>query len=180
MRGKVRIIGGRWRGKRIGVANLGALRPTPDRVRETLFNWLATEVTGRRCLDLFAGTGLLALEALSRGAAEATCVEHDGRLCRNLVRTGREMSIGPGVLRVERADAIAWLERNETTSDLIFLDPPFSSNLLHRACGLLQSRLPHGALVYLESARELNAQQLPWRLIHQQRAGAVHYSLAVV
>jgi len=179
--GDVRIIGGRWRGRRIAVPELPGLRPTPDRVRETLFNWLAPVIAGSRCLDLFAGTGVLGLEAASRGARQVVLVEGD----REAVRRLREAvhALGPEACEVVQADALAWLRTAPRPFDVVFLDPPFEAGLLEAAMQALASGgwLAPGAFIYLEAPAQRGAPELPpgWVLHRSGRAGAVGYHLAL-
>ncbi len=176
----LRIIGGEWRGRRIRFLPGGGIRPTPDRVRETLFNWLSATVPGSRCLDLFAGSGALGLEALSRGAREATFVEQDRE---NAARLRETLALlAPGRASVVQADALAWLGGKATAYDIVFLDPPFGAGLLEGAlhglaCG---GWLAPGALAYLEMPAGRGAPALPagWTLHRSGRAGAVGYHLA--
>ncbi len=180
---QVRIVAGRWRGRRLSFPLGEGLRPTPDRVRETLFNWLAPLIPGARCLDLFAGSGALGIEALSRGAAEVVFVERDlavaAALRENLLR------LGEAAPRVERADALAWLERGARSTlpfDLVWLDPPFAEQWLNPVCAALESNgwLLPGARIYLE-CRVGESLCLPvnWRLIRDKTAGQVAYRLAI-
>jgi 16S rRNA (guanine966-N2)-methyltransferase len=162
--GHVRIIAGHLRGSRLPVPALPGLRPTTDRLRETLFNWLQGEVEGRRVLDLFAGTGALGLEAVSRGAAEAVLVERDPALVRSLEETVRRLKLTN--VRIDQADALTWLARGaEPRFDLVFLDPPFDAGLWQRAAQALVPWLAPKAWVYVELARAV-AFQPPagWRL----------------
>jgi len=153
MTGKLRIISGSWRGRRLPVPDLPGLRPTGDRAREVLFNWLQGRLQGARCLDLFAGTGALGLEAASRGAASVVLVELDRGLCRALSEFGREWP-GGDVLTVVQADARRWLERTEDRFDIVFVDPPFGAGLYAATLDALArpGLLAPGALVYVESA----------------------------
>ncbi len=178
---ELRIIGGAWRGRRIRFAARPGIRPTPDRVRETLFNWLAPAVEGSRCLDLFAGSGALGLEALSRGAAAATFVESDRMSTESLRET-------ISILRAERAlvvqaDALRWLDGPPERFDIVFLDPPFESGLLAEAFRKLDSAgwLSASARVYLEAPAKLGPPPLPagWTLHRSGKAGAVGYHLAL-
>ena len=175
----LRIIGGQWRSRRLSFPMLPGLRPTPDRVRETLFNWLAPIVEGARCLDLFAGSGALGLEALSRGAAEVVFVEHDHRAAQALRNNLYKLD---ATERVHEADALAWLQH--TTSqpfDIVLLDPPFGLGLLNPVCALLAGGgwLAAGAMVYLESEPDAPL-QLPagMAMVRDKRAGQVAYRLA--
>ena len=150
--GHVRIIAGTLRGSRLPVPPVPGLRPTTDRLRETLFNWLQGEVAGRRALDLFAGTGALGLEAASRGAAEVVLIEREPALVRSLGETLLRLKVGNA--RVEQADALAWLARGpEPRFDLVFLDPPFDAGLWQPAAQALQPWLARTAWVYVELAR---------------------------
>jgi 16S rRNA (guanine966-N2)-methyltransferase len=180
MTNTLRIIGGEWRGRRIRFPGRGGIRPTPDRVRETLFNWLMAKVPGSRCLDLFAGSGALGLEALSRGAAHATFVERDRANAASLRESAA--SLAPGRATVVEADALAWLATAARAFDLVFLDPPFAEGILAESMRLLDSHgwLVEGAFVYLESPARAGAPVLPagWVLHRSGRAGAVGYHLA--
>jgi len=175
----LRIIGGSWRGRKLRFPPGTSIRPTPDRVRETLFNWLAARIPGARCLDLFAGSGALGLEALSRGAAHVSFVEQDREAARALAATLAEW--GARSTEVERTDARLYLARTPRPFDLVFLDPPFDSGLLPEAAALLESRgwLAPGALVYLESAARAALPPLPaaWTPLKEKRAGEVGYHL---
>jgi 16S rRNA (guanine966-N2)-methyltransferase len=175
----LRIIGGEWRGRRIRFPAEGGIRPTPDRVRETLFNWLMAKVAGSRCLDLFAGSGALGLEALSRGAAHATFVERDrGNVAGLRTITSR---LAPGRSRVIEADALAWLMGPAQPFDIVFLDPPFADGLHEDAMRLLEARgwLAPDAFIYLEMPAKAGAPALPagWTMHRTGRAGAVGYHL---
>lgn len=152
--GKVRIIGGRWRGTRLDVPDLPGLRPSSDRVRETLFNWLMPALPGARVLDLFAGTGALGLEAVSRGAASAVLVERDPTLATALQATVVKLDAADKVA-VARADALGWLSgaRNQAF-DIIFLDPPFAEGLWARALQALEPVMSGETWIYVESPPE--------------------------
>jgi 16S rRNA (guanine966-N2)-methyltransferase len=173
---EVRIIGGQWKRSKLPVADKPGLRPTPDRVRETLFNWLGQDLSGWRCLDAFAGSGALGFEAASRGAAEVVLVERDAELAASLQATKQRLKAD--ALRVERADAIAWLARAQAGSfDLVLIDPPFDSLLVAQALPLASRLLPAHGLIYLESRLALPAPPEGWALHRQGRAGAVHFHL---
>ncbi|MDG4551201.1 MAG: 16S rRNA (guanine(966)-N(2))-methyltransferase RsmD [Candidatus Contendobacter sp.] len=177
---RVRVIAGQWRGRRLEFPNLPGLRPTPDRVRETLFNWLAPVLPGARCLDLFAGSGALGIEALSRGAAEVVFVERQPWAVRalrdNLARLKAENA------RVEAVDALAWLRQPATPFEIVFLDPPFGQGLLEPVCAMLEQNgwLADPAWIYLEAPRDQSAPSLPapWTIQREKAAGAVAYRLA--
>lgn len=175
----LRIIGGAWRGRKLRFPATAALRPTPDRVRETVFNWLGTHTLGSRCLDLFAGSGALGLEAVSRGAAHATFVERD--ICAARELRARLAEWGAADARVEHTDALAFLAGAASAFDIVFLDPPFDSDLLPRSAALLERGgwLKAGALVYVEYAARSAAPALPptWELLKAKQAGEVGYHL---
>jgi len=180
-RNEVRIIGGRWRGRKLHFPGDRGIRPSPDRVRETLFNWLATAIRGARCLDLFAGSGVLGLEALSRGAASVVLVDRDPVVVRHLGQQAG--TLGTDAASVVRADAPEWLARAAGPFDVVFLDPPFGAGLLP---GLLRQLgrpglLAPGAFVYIERAAAEGPPALPegWHLHRSGRAGDVGYHLAV-
>lgn len=153
MSGKLRIISGNWRGRRLSVPDLPGLRPSGDRAREVLFNWLRSHVLEARCLDLFAGTGALGLEAASRGAGRVVLVEQDRGLCRRLIELGNDWP-GGEVLTVVQDHAVRWAERAEGPFDIVFVDPPFGAGLYAETLRALArpSLLAPGALVYVESA----------------------------
>jgi len=176
----LRIIGGEWRGRRIRFPGTRGIRPTPDRVRETLFNWLAPVVEGSRCLDLFAGSGALGLEALSRGAAKVTFVERERESVERLRETVEALAPERGA--VVQAEALAWLAGTPATFDIVFLDPPFDSDVLAESMTALESRgwLAPGASIYIEMPAKQGAPILPeaWYAHRSSRAGAVGYHLA--
>lgn len=182
----VRIIAGRWRGRRIRFAQDPLIRPTPDRVRETLFNWLQDHVSGARCLDLFAGSGALGLEALSRGASSCTFVDSSAAAAA-AIRSSLDVLGGKGV--VVQAQALAWLEASRPEGltgtavfDLVFLDPPFGRGLLPAIFRALVSGawLQPGARIYVECERAAGVPELPsgWTLLRSKFAGEVGYHLA--
>jgi 16S rRNA (guanine966-N2)-methyltransferase len=154
MKGRIRIIGGQWRGRKLAVPDRPGLRPTGDRVRETLFNWLQAELPGASCLDLFAGTGALGLEALSRGAASAVFVERDRRLVDALVEIAESWPGGEH-MEVVAGDALGWLEHDDRRFDLVFIDPPFGRALQQRSLDRLVAgrHLAPAARVYVELPR---------------------------
>jgi 16S rRNA (guanine966-N2)-methyltransferase len=178
--GQVRIIAGRFRGRTLAVADIPGLRPSGDRVRETLFNWLQPVISGARCLDLFAGSGALGLEAASRGASEVLMVDQSPRVVQRL-RENVEL-LDAHQVRVVQADGVQWLTQRGTPYDIVFLDPPFASDLLGRSCRLLEQQgwLGREARVYLESAAVQPLPTLPetWRQLRSKKAGRVRYVLA--
>jgi 16S rRNA (guanine966-N2)-methyltransferase len=175
VQGRIRIIAGEWRGRRIDVPDGAPVRPTPDRVRETVFNWLRDAIAGARCLDLFAGTGALGFEALSRGAAEAWFVEQDAALVAALRVTAQAFGVTPQIVR---RDALAFL-RDEPRArfDVVFLDPPYSQPI-EPLLELLPAWLAPRALVYVERPRSAGLPAVPsapW--LKRSYAGAVEYGL---
>jgi 16S rRNA (guanine966-N2)-methyltransferase len=175
VQGRIRIIAGEWRGRRIEIPDGTAVRPTPDRVRETVFNWLRDSLVGARCLDLFAGTGALGFEALSRGAAEAWLVEQDAKLVDALGTTARTLGAKP---RIVRRDVLAFLrEPPEARFDIVFLDPPYAAPL-EPLLAALPAWLSPRALVYVERPHSAGLPALTSaRWVKQSRAGAVEYGL---
>jgi 16S rRNA (guanine966-N2)-methyltransferase len=170
--GKIRIIAGRWRGRRIAVPDRPGLRPTPDRVRETLFNWLGQSLEGLACLDLFAGSGALGFEAASRGAARVVMVEHDRAAFQALQRSQELLRAGPVELVLD--DAAAFLKRSSADFDVVFLDPPFRQNALAAVFRHLKAK--RGMRVYVESDEPV-ALPAPWHEVKRARAGQVSYQL---
>jgi 16S rRNA (guanine966-N2)-methyltransferase len=171
----VRIIGGEWRSRVIRFPAARGLRPTPDSVRERLFNWLGQDLTGRRCLDLFAGSGALGFEALSRGAAEVVMVESSRLVQRRLRDTAEELGAGPR-LRLVPGDALHFLASPPHGFDVVFVDPPYASGLAARVLDRLPGALAPGAVVYVESDPAF-APGPGWRVTRAARAGAVHHRL---
>jgi 16S rRNA (guanine966-N2)-methyltransferase len=171
--GRIRIIGGRLRGSRLEVPAVAGLRPTPDRLRETLFNWLAPWIDGARCLDLFAGTGALGIEAWSRQASAVTFVERDAALAGTLRANLQRLKVDADVAL---GDASDWLGGIARSFDIVFLDPPFDADLWHAAASRLDQGgwLAPNALIYVESPREL-APALPptWTLWRESLVGGV-------
>lgn len=172
----VRIIGGRWKRSKLPVADRPGLRPTPDRVRETLFNWLGQDLSGWRCLDAFAGSGALGFEAASRGAAEVLLLESDAAAVA-LLQAARQR-LNANMLRIERSDALAWMARAAPGHfDLVLLDPPFDSDLMARALPLATRLASAQGLIYVEQGQALQEPPPGWALHRQARSGAVHYHL---
>lgn len=179
-RNQLRIIGGRWRSRRLPFPPIAGLRPTADAVRETVFNWLQRSLEGACCLDLFAGSGALGLEAVSRGARQTVLVERSQAVVESLRENVDRLRAGQTV-RVVQADALRFLAGKAEPFDLIFLDPPFKSTLIERVCRRLESAgwLADGALIYLETDRHRPSDGLPsdWRPIRIGTAGTVSYRL---
>lgn len=177
--GEVRIIGGIYKRTKLPVADKPGLRPTPDRVRETLFNWLGQDLTGWRCIDIFAGTGALGFEAASRGATEVLLCEQDPQLTLKLKALQERLQAG--CVRVERGDGVGLLRRQSPGSmQLVFIDPPFESTLFEPALKAAADAIAPQGLVYLEAPRSWTAQELaPLGLViwRSSKAGAVHFHL---
>ncbi len=179
---KVRIIGGVHRGRKLDFPDLPGLRPTGDRVRETLFNWLQPLIPGARCLDLFAGSGALGLEAASRGAGEVVMLDAAAAVTRQLEANRSLLQLDQ--LEIVRANALEWLaeQRPSRPFDLVFLDPPFADDLLAESCHLLQAQdwLANDARVYLEddAGRDFPALPENWELLKEKKTGQVRYGLA--
>lgn len=178
--GELRIIGGDWRSRRLRFPDAGGVRPTPARIRETLFNWLGFQVVGGRCLDLFAGSGALGLEALSRGADTVVLVDHTPVLARAIADNLRMLGSQRGAVV---CDSVVSLLATPPSApyDIVFLDPPFRQDWLARLLPLLADNhwVRPGGWVYAEHERELVTPALPasWQLQHQKTAGQVTYSL---
>ena len=179
MKNQLRIIGGSWRSRKLRFPEVPGLRPTPDRVRETLFNWLRDGLEGARCLDLYAGSGALGFEAASRGAARVVQVESDPVAFEALQRN--RALLEACTVECIRADVARFLEGPAETFDLVFLDPPFRRGLIVSAAETLASRgwLAPRARIYLESERDFNPGGLPprWHLLRGGKAGEVAYHL---
>lgn len=178
--GQLRIIGGQWRSRQFDFPMAHGLRPTPNRVRETLFNWLAPYVEGAKVLDVFAGSGALFLEALSRGAGSALALDLNSAAINSL--RGHLLTLRCDNGQLLQTDALRHLEQQPATPfDLVFLDPPFSQGLLLPACTLLEEKgwLASEAWVYTESENPPSSLGLPgnWRLHREQKAGQVYYAL---
>lgn len=193
--GKLRIIGGKWRSRVLPVVDLPGLRPTTDRVRETLFNWLQDDISGARCLDLFAGSGALGFEAASRGAVSTTMLEMQSKASAVLAENIKALKADN--IQLVRQDAIIWLKagglkthgltntgsENSASQpfDIVFLDPPFDSDLLAQACNLLEQQqcLSEHAYIYLEMDGKQNLPNLPvnWSIQKEKKAGQVRYYL---
>jgi 16S rRNA (guanine966-N2)-methyltransferase len=171
---KVRIIGGAWRSRIVTFPSRADLRPTPDRVRETLFNWLGQDLTGKRCLDLFAGSGALGFEAASRGARRVVMVERDPAAFRALQASAGMLAAS--TVELKRADALEFLRADDEFYDIVFLDPPFRADYLAQVLPVLGPRLASAALVHVEAPA---APALPpdWEIWRSGRAGAVTHQL---
>ncbi len=177
--GKIRIIGGQWRGRKLPVPESPGLRPTTDRVRETLFNWLAPSIVDANCLDCFAGSGALGLEALSRYAANATLLEMERGVAQQLQKNLATLKASNG--KVVNTNTLAFLAQTGTPHDIVFVDPPFRKGLLEETLKLLESNgwLNDEALIYIESEVENGLPPVPasWHLYREKVAGQVAYRL---
>ena len=171
---KVRIIGGELRSRMISLPDAEGLRPTPDRVRETLFNWLGQTLYGRTCLDLFAGSGALGFEAASRGAERVVMVERNPAVLRALQDNVKKL--GCANVFVQGQDGLEFVSRDAQQYDVIFLDPPFQSDYLPRLLEILPQRLNKNGVVYVESGAAITVPP-PWQVIKSGKAGQVHYQL---
>ena len=183
--GKIRIISGQWRGRPLPVPTHSSLRPTPDRVRETLFNWIGARIRNSSCLDLFAGTGALGFESASRGASKVWMVEYDSKLCENL--RSQCQVFGATQVEVIQADAISWIKNSNEAMDYIFLDPPFDKYQFEELLRQLEttSLLKPTTHLYFECTLQVGKQleenyiqtNGAWRRIHFALAGRVSYNL---
>ncbi|MEE4638792.1 MAG: 16S rRNA (guanine(966)-N(2))-methyltransferase RsmD [Wenzhouxiangella sp.] len=181
MTGKIRIIAGQWRGRKISVPDRPGLRPTGDRARETLFNWIGPRIVGACVLDLFAGSGALGLEAASRGASRVILVERDAVAARAL-REGPLTWPGSETVSLVETDALSWLQQQPDSFNLVFIDPPFDSTLLGSVLAVIAQGpgcLFGGALVYIESSADRFPSLLPsgLQVLRQKRLGEVGLTL---
>jgi 16S rRNA (guanine(966)-N(2))-methyltransferase RsmD len=176
---EVRIIGGQWKRSKLQVSDAAGLRPTPDRVRETLFNWLGQDLSGWRCLDAFAGSGALGFEAASRGADLVVLLERERRLAAKLDEA--KLRLKAEGLRIEAVDALAWMARSPADAfELVFIDPPFDAPLIEPALAAAARLVVPQGFVYVEAGQPLVAESidaLGLKLHRQGRAGAVHFHL---
>lgn len=177
---QLRIIGGVWRGRKLSFPDVDGLRPTGDRIRETLFNWLAPDIQGAHCLDLFAGSGALGLEALSRGAESSLLLEKHAGAAQQLKSNLQLLQSESG--KVEQVDSLQWLKQQQPPHpfDIIFIDPPFALDLWEPIAAALETQgwLSDQAVIYLEAPRDANL-QLPanWQLHRNKQAGQVSFRL---
>lgn len=179
MLSKVRIVGGQWRGRKIEFLNLKALRPTPDRARETLFNWLTPTITDAHCLDLFAGSGVIGFEALSRGAASVVSVDNNIRVCTKL----REQAtlLNAQNIHIVHQEASQFINHTQDTFDIIFIDPPFRSNLVAKLVDTLSNNpiLNPDAILYVEMpiTQRLDIAETKWHIVRSGKTSQVRYFL---
>lgn len=171
----VRIVGGEWRRRVLRFPDSQGLRPTPDRVRETLFNWLGQDLTGQTCLDLFAGSGALGFEAASRGADRVVLVEQAPRVLAALKENSEILGAGARV-EVVRSDALQYLVSTGSTFDTVFLDPPFKQGWMDRLAKYLPQVLNRDGAIYVEAEYEIDSLG-DWRTVRRGRAGEVHFHL---
>jgi len=180
VKNKLRIIGGDWRSRQLSFVDAPGLRPTPARVRETVFNWLQYEIFGKRCLDLYAGSGALGFEAASRGAKSVIQVESNAQACRSLKDNALALSADDRI-KVVQSDVLRYLEGEATAFDVVFLDPPFGLNLVIQTCRLLEDNgwLAKHAKIYVETERHFDFSGMPenWRQLKSKSAGEVGYHL---
>ncbi len=180
MRNKIRIIGGQWRSRQLPFQDFPGLRPTPARVRETLFNWLQNDIIGSRCLDLYAGSGALGFEAASRGAKQVIQIEKNPDICRQLHANTQLLKASQ--LKIVQQDVFRYLATGEQQLfDIVFLDPPFKQNQVVQTCQWLEEKnwLAEDALIYVEVEKNLSLADLPrnWQPLRQKSAGEVDYYL---
>lgn len=175
-RNTVRIIGGQWRSRILEFPDAADLRPTPDRVRETLFNWLGQDLSGMACLDLFAGSGALGFEALSRGAASSVMVEKDPAALRAIRENASKL--GASNLTVVRGDALEFARETRSRFDVVFVDPPYHLALQAAALALVRGLLAPRGRVYVESASAFEPGR-GWTVLKRSRAASVHFCLLV-
>ena len=178
--GRLRIVAGKWRSRLLPVIDAPGLRPTSERIRETLFNWLSPGIEGARCLDLFAGTGALGIEALSRGAEKLVFVEDSATVAEGIRRNLGDLEATNA--EVHQGDAVNYLSKADPQRfDIVFLDPPFDMDVLAKLCALLQQKgwMATNAVIYLEQSKNREKPTLPagWAVSHEKVAGKVSYSL---
>ena len=178
--GRLRIVAGNWRSRRLEIADVPGLRPTSARIRETLFNWLAPRIAGARCLDLCAGTGALGLEALSRGAASCDFVENSAKAAKTLRSNIATLQASSAMVHEMKAEDYLRVA-GDTTYDVVFLDPPFATDMYSELCRLLEAGnlLADDARVYIEADRSQPLPEFPerWQVLKSKEAGNVRYSL---
>ena len=176
---KVKIIGGQWRGRNLPFPDVAGLRPTPVRVRETLFNWLQYDVMASRCLDLYAGSGALGMEAASRGAKQVVQVDNNAQVCRQL-KANTELIDAPQI-KIVQQDVFRYLAGDAEAFNLVFLDPPFAQGLAIQAANWLEDKLwlASHAKIYIEVESQLKLEGLPenWKMLKHKTAGEVGYYL---
>ncbi|KTD52747.1 16S rRNA (guanine(966)-N(2))-methyltransferase RsmD [Legionella quateirensis] len=177
MKQSIRIIGGQFRGKKIQFPEVEGLRPTPDRVRETLFNWLMKDIKEARCLDAFAGSGALGLEAFSRGATQVVFLEQSPLAHASLRHIISQFN--QTALKLVKADTLSYLQKCTDQFDIIFLDPPFAKNYIPQCIDIINQKqlLPQGGLVYIESPTTIELDEQHWQQLKLKQAGQVIFGL---
>ena len=177
----IRIIGGKWRSRKVSFETKDTLRPTPDRVRETLFNWLAPYIAGASCLDLYAGSGVLGFEALSRGAKSVITLEADRDNVKCIEQNQKTLQADN--MSVLNKNVLDWLTRSYVAVDIVFADPPYKDNLLAQTFQLLEQHnwVKVNSFIYFEQDEPLDPNMLPvtWALWRSSKAGKVYYYLAI-
>tara|TARA_B100000686_G_scaffold221502_1_gene228615 strand:+ start:5617 stop:6171 length:555 start_codon:yes stop_codon:yes gene_type:complete len=171
---KIRVIGGKWRGHMISFPSNVALRPTPNRVRETVFNWLGQDMSGKVCLDLFAGSGAMGIEAASRGAERVVMVESDRKVYSVLQSSLQKLRANQ--VELVMMDALKFITSDQRLFDVIFLDPPYQLGLLHKMLDLLTSHVAQNCFIYLEAGNSFRPNE-DWLIWRSGQAGKVHYQL---
>ncbi len=181
MKNKLRIIGGKWRSRQLPFADVPGLRPTPARIRETLFNWLQYDIAGSQCLDLFAGSGALGVEAASRGVKRVVQVENNSSAC--CLLKANAVLLEARQMQIVKQDVFRFLAGDAETFDLVFLDPPFAQNMAEQCCHWLEDKgwLAKSAKIYVEVESSLVLQDMPdsWKLLKSGKNGEVGYYLFV-
>ena len=178
-RQSVRIIGGKWKGRKIIFSEQIGLRPTGNRIRETLFNWLQGDLSNAKCLDLFSGSGALGIEALSRGAGMVKFIEKDKEtaffIAESLSTFEKESARGEVVC----ADVNEWIQKNEEAFDIVFIDPPFNGDQIYEICQKVEATAMAKRLIYLEWHSDIDSSRLPekWNLLKQKKSGSVFFAL---
>lgn len=170
----VKISTGVWRSRQIKFPDAAGLRPTPDRVRQTVFNWLGQDLTGKYCLDLFAGTGVMGFEALSRGAKSVTMIEKNGQVFKAL--KDNQLTLNAALANLQLMDAMQFLSSNKTLFDVVFCDPPYGQQWLEKVLPILHVHLHPNALVYAEAEHEMQSDD-DWQVFKAGKAGNVYYHL---
>lgn len=173
-KGKIRIIGGEWRSRIITFPNQKDLRPTPDRVRETVFNWLGQDLSGKTCLDLFAGSGVMGFEAASRGAKQVVMVETEAVILKALRASADQLQAAQVELKL--MDAMTFINSDARLFDVIFLDPPYRLGLLPELLPLLATHLAEAGLIYVESEKFLVFDEC-WQALRSKQSGKIYYQL---
>ena len=175
---KVRIVAGRFKGQRLKIIDQKSLRPTSDRVRETLFNWIGHNITQMRVLDLFAGSGALGFEALSRGAGRVTFIEKQAKIAAQIKDTCRRLDLPADEAEVVCRNCMSWMKQDTRVWDLVFVDPPFlDSNLYSRVLGELETRISTAGLIYLEHSKRIPIETRPYTVWKEATVGEVKFLL---